>query len=203
MILVCLDLEGVLVPEIWIAFAQATGIEELKLTTRDIPDYDALMKRRIAILDEHGLRLRDIRNVIAGMDPLEGAREFLDRLRERYQVVILSDTFTQFAQPLMQKLGWPTLFCNSLVVDRDDRIVGYRLRQPDGKRHAAEALSSLGFTVIAAGDSYNDTSMLKAAHRGIFFRPPASIVAEFPEFPVTESYPELTARIEESVTAAV
>lgn len=189
--IVCLDLEGVLVPEIWISFSEATGIEELRLTTRDVPDYDALMKRRIGILDRNGLKLADIQRVIAGMEPLEGAREFMDSLREAGQVVILSDTFEQFAKPLMKKLGWPTLFCNTLVVDAEGRIVDYSLRQKDGKRKATEGLKALGFRVLAAGDSYNDVSMLKAADKGYFFRPPETIVKEFPDIPVAVDHKEL------------
>jgi phosphoserine/homoserine phosphotransferase len=188
---VCLDLEGVLVPEIWINTALKTGIDELKLTTRDIPDYDVLMKKRIGILDQHGLKLKDIQNVISHMEPLEGAKHFLDRLREKTQVIILSDTFTQFAAPLMKKLGWPTIFCNSLVIDDNGRIADYTLRQKDGKKHAVTAFKSLGYKVIAAGDSYNDISMLKTAESGILFRPPANIIGEYPEFPVLSEYEEL------------
>jgi phosphoserine/homoserine phosphotransferase len=187
----CLDLEGVLVPEIWINVAERTGIAELRRTTRDEPDYDKLMRFRIGILDRHGLKLRDIQEVIGMMDPLEGAQAFLDWLHERFQVVILSDTFEQFSQPLMRKLGWPTLFCNTLEIDGSGRIAGYRLRQPDGKRKAVEALRTLNFEVVAAGDSYNDTAMLAAAHAGILFRPPDNVAREFPQFPVTRSYDEL------------
>jgi phosphoserine/homoserine phosphotransferase len=190
-VLACLDLEGVLVPEIWINVAQKTGITELRLTTRDISDYDLLMKRRLAILDQHGLTLRDIQSVIATMAPLEGAGEFLSWLRERCQVVILSDTFSEFALPLMRQLAYPTIFCNRLEVDERGRIVNYHLRQPDQKRQSVIALKSLRFRVIAAGDSYNDTAMLAAADVGIFFRPPAAIIKEFPQFPVTQTYEEL------------
>jgi len=190
-VLACLDLEGVLVPEIWINVAQKTGITELRLTTRDISDYDLLMKRRLAILDQHGLTLRDIQSVIATMAPLEGAGEFLSWLRERCQVVILSDTFSEFALPLMRQLAYPTIFCNRLEVDELGRIVNYHLRQPDQKRQSVIALKSLRFRVIAAGDSYNDTAMLAAADVGIFFRPPAAIIKEFPQFPVTQTYEEL------------
>jgi phosphoserine/homoserine phosphotransferase len=189
----CLDLEGVLVPEIWINVALKTGIEELKRTTRDEPDYDELMRGRIDILDRNGLKLADIQTVIGAMEPLEGAPGFLEWLRERFQVIILSDTFDQFSQPLMRKLGWPTLFCNTLEIDAAGRIAGYRLRQPDGKRRAVEALHSLAFRVIAAGDSYNDTAMLAAADGGILFRPPDNVIREFPQFPVTRSYDELRA----------
>ncbi len=197
--IVCLDLEGVLVPEIWISFSDATGIKDLRLTTRDVPDYDALMKRRIGILDRHGLKLRDIQNVIETMNPLEGGREFLDALREKTQVVILSDTFDQFAKPLMKKLGWPTLFCNTLVTDEAGRVTDYRLRQKDGKRKATEGLKSLGFRAIAAGDSYNDVTMLKAADKGFFFRPPENIVKEFPEIPVAKTHQELLGLIMDEI----
>jgi len=189
--LACLDLEGVLVPEIWINVSQRTGIPELSLTTRDIPDYDRLMKQRLAILDRHGLRLPDIQTVIAGMAPLEGAGEFLNWLRERCQVIILSDTFYEFALPLMKQLGYPTLFCHRLEVDATGRIADYCLRLPDQKRQSVLALRTLRFRVIAAGDSYNDTAMLAAADAGIFFRPPSTISREFPQFPVTETYQEL------------
>jgi len=190
-VLACLDLEGVLVPEIWISVAQKTGIGELRLTTRDISDYDLLMKRRLAILEQHRLTLRDIQSVIAAMAPLEGAGEFLGWLRERCQVVILSDTFSEFALPLMRQLTYPTIFCNRLEVDESGRIVNYHLRQPDQKRQSVIALKSLRFRVVAAGDSYNDTSMLAAADAGIFFRPPTAIIKEFPQFPVTQTYEEL------------
>ncbi len=187
----CLDLEGVLVPEIWINVAERTGIAALRRTTRDEPDYDVLMKGRIAILDEHNLGLRDIQDVIAGMEPLDGAIAFMDWLRSRTQVIILSDTFGQFAQPLMKKLGWPTLFCHALDVDDAGRVRGYTLRQQDSKRRAVEALRSLNFRTVAAGDSYNDTTMLAAADGGILFRPPANVIADFPQFPVTTTYDEL------------
>lgn len=188
--LACLDLEGVLVPEIWINVAERTGIAELRLTTRDIPDYDQLMRGRLALLDQHGLKLSDIQQVIAGMGPLEGARECLDWLRERFQVVILSDTFYEFAQPLMRQLGWPTLFCHKLEVV-DDRVVGYTLRQPNSKRAAVQAFHGLQYRVIAAGDSYNDTAMLAEAEAGILFRPPQNVIDEFPPFPVTRTFEEL------------
>lgn len=187
----CLDLEGVLVPEIWINFAERTGIDELRLTTRDIPDYDVLMRKRLAILAEHGLKLADIHEVIDGMAPLPGAAEFLDWLRERFQVVILSDTFYEFAAPLMRQLGWPTLLCHKLVIDEAGRVSDYRLRMADQKRRAVEAFQELNFRVIATGDSYNDTSMLGAAEAGILFRPPQNVIDEFPQFPVTTSYDEL------------
>ena len=189
----CLDLEGVLVPEIWINVAEKTGIPELRRTTRDEPDYDKLMRGRLAILDRHTLGLPDIQAVIDGMAPLDGALEFLDWLRSRTQVIILSDTFAQFAQPLMRKLGWPTLFCNSLEVEPSGRIAGYRLRIPDGKRRAVEALRAIAFRTVAAGDSYNDTTMLATADAGILFRPPENVVRDFPHFPVTRTYDELRA----------
>jgi len=188
--LACLDLEGVLVPEIWINVAERTGIEDLRVTTRDIPDYDELMQHRLGVLERHALKLSDIQAVIDDMGPLDGAREFLDWLRDRYQVIILSDTFYEFAMPLMRQLGWPTLFCHQLEIS-DDRIVNYRLRQPDQKRESVKAFHDLNFKVIAAGDSYNDTSMLMQADRGILFRPPQNVIDEFPQFPVTREYTEL------------
>lgn len=197
---ICLDLEGVLVPEIWIAFAERTGIAAFRRTTRDEPDYNKLMRFRIALLDEHGLKLPDIQRVIGGMQPLPGARAFLDDLRARYQVLILSDTFYEFADPLMQQLGRPTLFCHRLIADGDGRIVDYRLRQPDQKRQAVLALKGLNFRVIAAGDSYNDTAMLGAADAGFFIHPPESIVAQFPQFPVTKSFDELKAALDGAAT---
>ncbi|MFZ1640645.1 MAG: bifunctional phosphoserine phosphatase/homoserine phosphotransferase ThrH [Candidatus Contendobacter sp.] len=188
--LACLDLEGVLVPEIWINVAERTGIEALRLTTRDIPDYDQLMRGRLALLDQHGLKLSDIQRVIAGMGPLEGAREFLDWLRERFQVVILSDTYYEFAMPLMRQLGWPALFCHRLEVV-DDRVVGYTLRQADSKCQAVRAFHGLNFRVIAAGDSYNDTAMLAEADAGILFRPPRNVIDEFPQFPVAWTFEDM------------
>ena len=189
--LACLDLEGVLVPEIWIAFAEQTGIEKLRLTTRDIPDYDELMRGRLKILDENNLKLTDIQKVIQKIKPLEGAYDFLGWLKSEFQVIILSDTFYQFAGPLMAQLDYPALFCNELIVDNEGRIANYRLRQVDGKTQAVTALQSLNFQVVAAGDSYNDTGMLKQADAGIFFRPPESITKEFPQFPVTHQYEEM------------
>ncbi|HEU5099957.1 MAG TPA: bifunctional phosphoserine phosphatase/homoserine phosphotransferase ThrH [Roseiflexaceae bacterium] len=191
------DLEGVLVPEIWIAVAERTGIERLRLTTRDIPDYDQLMRGRIAILREHKLTLADIQAVIATVEPLQGACEFLEWARAQMQVIILSDTFYEFAAPLMVKLGQPVLFCNTLEVDAANNIAGYRLRQTDGKRKAVAALKSLDFRVIAMGDSYNDTTMLGAADAGILFRPPANIVAEFPQFLVLHEYNRLREHLEQ------
>lgn len=193
--LVCLDLEGVLVPEIWIGVAERTGIEELRLTTRDISDYDVLMKRRIEILHEHGLGIGDIHEVIASLDPLPGAGDFLDRLRSSVQVAILSDTFYQFAEPLMRKLDWPSLYCNDLDIDGEGRVNGYRLRQPDQKRQAVRAFKELKFRVLAAGDSYNDLSMLAEAHAGFLFRPPEQLAEEYPHFPVTQTHDELHAAI--------
>jgi phosphoserine/homoserine phosphotransferase len=193
---VCLDLEGVLVPEIWIAFAERTGIAEFRRTTRDEPDYDKLMRWRLGLLRQHGLKLADIQDVIAGMGPLEGAREFLDELRARFQVLILSDTFYEFADPLMRQLGRPTLFCHRLVVDEQGFVAEYRLRLPDQKRHAVNALKGLNFRVIAAGDSFNDTAMLGAADAGFFIHPPPAIAAQFPQFPVCSSYGELRSAID-------
>jgi phosphoserine/homoserine phosphotransferase len=190
-VMVCLDLEGVLVPEIWINVALKTGIEELKITTREMPDYDALMKRRLAILDQHKLKLVDIQQVIAAMGPLEGAKDFLAWLRERCQVIILSDTFYQFALPLMKQLGFPTLLCNQLEVDSTDRIVNYHMRMQNQKKHSVAALKALNFRVLAAGDAYNDTAMLGEADAGFLFRPPVNVAKEFPQFPVTQTYEEL------------
>jgi len=186
----CLDLEGVLLPEIWVEFSKATGITELEVTTRDIPDYDQLMKFRLDILDQHGLGLREIQGVIAGLSPLPGATEFLDWLRRRFQVVILSDTFYEFAGPLMVQLGNPALLCHTLLSDETGRVTGYRLRQKDPKRQAVIALKTLYYRVIAAGDSYNDVSMLEEAHAGIFFRPPQRVLDEFPQYPVAMDYDE-------------
>ncbi len=200
MLLACLDLEGVLIPEIWIAFAEQTGIEALRLTTRDVPDYDVLMRKRLEILREHKLGLADIQATIARMQPLPGAENFLDWLRERFQVVILSDTFYEFAAPFMRQLGWPTLFCHALEVDSEGRVVGYRLRQNDPKRNAVRALSSLNFQIVACGDSYNDTAMLAEADAGIFFRTPENVVREFPHYPMANDYQELRAEFERART---
>ena len=191
----CLDLEGVLIPEIWIEFSERTGLPELAKTTRDEPDYDKLMRGRIEILNRERVGLPDIQRVIDGMRPLEGAREFLDWLRGYCQVVILSDTYYQFAAPLMRQLGYPTLFCNELIVDDAGRVRDYRLRLRDQKRESVKAFRKLNFHTIAAGDSYNDTAMLAEAHAGILFRPPRNVIAEFPQFPVTISYDELRAEI--------
>lgn len=190
--IVCLDMEGVLVPEIWIQVARSTKIKELRLTTRDIPDYDVLMKRRLKILKESGVKLAHIQKVIAAMQPLPGARNFLDTLRAKRQTIILSDTFYEFAMPLMRKLGFPTLFCNRLETDRAGFIQNYHLRQKDGKTRAVRAIKSMGFKVAAAGDSYNDIGMLKAADLGVLFDPPANIVKEFPGFKVTRDYSSLS-----------
>lgn len=189
--LACLDLEGVLIPEIWIAFAEETGIEELKATTRDIPDYDVLMKQRLRILDEHGLTLPQIQETISRLTPLDGAREFIDWLRERFQVVILSDTFYEFAAPLMKQLGYPTLLCHKLEVDEQGRITDYTLRQRDPKRQSVRAFQLLNYRVIATGDSYNDTTMLTQAEAGILFHAPDNVIAEFPQFPAVHTYEEL------------
>lgn len=193
---VCLDLEGVLVPEIWIAFAERTGIAAFRRTTRDEPNYDTLMRYRIDLLQQHNLKLPDIQRVIGSMQPMAGAREFLDDLRSRYQVLILSDTFYEFADPLMQQLGRPTLFCHRLIADAQGRVVDYALRQPEQKRQAVIALKSLNFRVMAAGDSYNDTGMLSAADAGFFIHPPEAIARQFPQFPVTSSYAELKAALD-------
>ncbi|MBU2966385.1 bifunctional phosphoserine phosphatase/homoserine phosphotransferase ThrH [Amphritea sp. 2_MG-2023] len=189
--LACLDLEGVLIPEIWIAFAEETGIEELKATTRDIPDYDVLMKQRLRILDEHGLTLPQIQATIDRLSPLEGAREFIDWLRERFQVVILSDTFYEFAAPLMKQLGYPTLLCHKLEVDETGRITDYTLRQKDPKRQSVRAFQLLNYRVIAAGDSYNDTTMLTQAEAGVLFHAPQNVIDEFPQFPAVQTFDDL------------
>ena len=194
--LVCSDLEGVFVPEIWINVAERTGIEELRLTTRDISDYDVLMKHRLSHLDANGLKLKDITDVIATMEPLPGARTFLDWLRARTQVIVVSDTYVEFAQPLMGKLGWPTLLCHDLTIDSSGAIAGYNLRQTDGKRKVVQAFTELNYQVLAMGDSYNDVNMLNAAHQGILFRPPQNVVDEFPQFAVTTTYDELRAFFE-------
>jgi phosphoserine/homoserine phosphotransferase len=193
--ILCLDLEGVLIPEIWIEFSKRTGIPELSRTTRDEPDYDKLMRGRLDILRQHRLGLPDIQRVISDMGPLPGAFEFLADMRSNFQVVILSDTFSQFAQPLMRQLGWPTLFCHELDIAPDGAVRDYRLRLADHKRAAVQAFKALNFMTIAAGDSYNDVAMLSEAHAGIFVHPPAHVAAQFPQFPVTNSYAELEAAI--------
>ncbi|MDF0651851.1 MAG: bifunctional phosphoserine phosphatase/homoserine phosphotransferase ThrH [Nitrospira sp. LK265] len=194
-VVVCLDLEGVLVPEIWINVAVKTGLDELKITTREMPDYDKLMRQRLDILDRQALKIGDIQDVIAKMGPLDGATDFLAWLRERCQVIILSDTFYQFAQPLMRQLGFPTLLCNQLEIDANGRIMNYHMRMQDPKKHAVAALKSLNFFTMAAGDSYNDTAMLGEADAGFFFRPPDHLPKEFPRFPVTQHYVELQERL--------
>lgn len=195
MYITCLDLEGVLVPEIWIAFAEATGIPELKKTTRDEPDYDKLMKYRIGILKEHGLGLKEIQDVIATIDPIPGAKEFLDELREIGQVIIISDTFTQFAAPLMKKLGWPTIFCNSLVVSESGEVVDFKMRVENSKLTTVKALQSIGYDTIASGDSYNDLAMIKASKAGFLFKSTDKIKADNPDLPAFETYDELLAAI--------
>jgi len=189
--LACLDLEGVLVPEIWIAFAERTGIEALRATTRDIPDYNVLMKQRLRLLDQHGLKIGDIQEVIATLQPLPGAIEFVDWLRERFQVIILSDTFYEFSAPLMRQLHWPTLFCHRLLTDDDGRVVDYKLRQEDPKRASVKALHSLNYRVLAAGDSYNDTTMLAEADVGFLIHAPRNVIEEFPQFKAVDSLAQL------------
>ena len=197
-VIVALDLEGVLVPEIWIAFARQTGMEKLKLTTRDIPDYDELMQGRLEVLNANGLTLSAIQEVIDTLSPLEGAKAFLDELRSLAQVIILSDTFEEFAQPLMRQLGWPTIFCHRLEVEAD-RIVRYHLRQPNQKQKAVAAFHSLNYRVIAAGDSFNDTTMLQEADAGFLFRAPENVKAQFPQFPAVEDYEALLQRVREAI----
>lgn len=193
--IVCLDLEGVLVPEIWIAFAEASGIPELKRTTRDEPDYDKLMKWRLSILKEHNLGLKEIQETIAKIDPMPGAREFLDELRELTQVIIISDTFTQFAKPLMKKLGWPTIFCNTLEVAENGEITGFKMRIENSKYSTVKALQSVGFDTIASGDSFNDLGMIKASKAGFLFKSTEQIIADNPDLPAFETYDELLAAI--------
>ena len=195
MYIVCADMEGIFTPEIWINVAERTGIEELKLTTRDISDYDVLMNKRLAILDKHGLKLQDIQAVISKMEPLDGALDFLNWLRSQLQVVIVSDTYVEFAGPLLEKLGWPTLFCNTLAVAADGRISGYILRQKDGKKKVAVALQNLNYKVIAIGDSYNDITMLTVAEKAILFRPPANVQSEYPQFPISTTYAQIKREI--------
>lgn len=197
--IVCLDLEGVLVPEIWIAFAKETGIPELTRTTRDEPDYDKLMNWRIGILKEHGLGLKQIQETIAKIDPMPGAKEFLDELRRITQVIIISDTFTQFAGPLMEKLGWPTIFCNSLEVAPDGEITGYRMRVKDSKLTTVKALQSIGYETVAAGDSHNDLAMIQASKAGFLFRTTEQIKGEYPERPAFETYEELLSAVKKAI----
>lgn len=196
--IVCLDLEGVLVPEIWIAFSERTGIPELRRTTRDEPNYDTLMKYRLGILEKHRLGLPDIQKVICELGPMPGARAFLDQLREDYEVIILSDTFYEFAHPLMRQLAWPTLFCHSLEVDVNGVVVNYHLRMPEQKREAVKRFREMNFTVVAAGDSYNDTAMLGEADAGILYHPPENVIREFPQYPVTLNYGELRTEIDKA-----
>ena len=197
--IVCLDLEGVLVPEIWVAFAEETGIPELKKTTRDEPDYDKLMKWRLGILKEHGLGLKEIQETIAKIDPMPGAKEFLDELRSMTQVIIISDTFTQFAAPLMKKLGWPTIFCNSLEVAENGEITGYRMRVENSKYSTVKALQSIGFETIASGDSHNDLGMIKASKAGFLFKSTEQIKKDYPELPAFESYDDLLHAIQQAL----
>ena len=196
MYILCADLEGIFVPEIWINVAEKTGIEELRLTTRDVSDYDELMRGRLEILKRKGLGIGDIQKVIQSMDPLDGAEDFLKWVRDRFQFILVSDTFVEFADPLLKKLDRPTLFCNSLVIDHNGMIIDYQLRQRDGKRHVIKALQSLDYTVIAVGDSYNDITMLTEADKGILFRPPDKIKHEFQNFPVIQIYDEFKAELE-------
>lgn len=196
--LICLDLEGVLVPEIWVAFAEASGIPELKKTTRDEPDYDKLMRWRLSVLKEHGLGLKEIQETIASIDPLPGAKEFLDELRSFAQVIIISDTFTEFAQPLMKKLGWPTIFCNSLVVAEDGEITDYKMRVENSKLTTVRALQSIGFETVASGDSYNDLGMILAGKSGFLFRTTEQIKADYPQILALETYEELLNALKEA-----
>lgn len=196
--LICLDLEGVLVPEIWVAFAEASKIPELKKTTRDEPDYDKLMRWRLSVLKEHGLGLKEIQETIASIDPLPGAKEFLDELRSFAQVIIISDTFTEFAQPLMKKLGWPTIFCNSLVVAEDGEITDYKMRVENSKLTTVQALQSIGFETVASGDSYNDLGMILAGKSGFLFRTTEQIKADYPQIPALETYEELLNALKEA-----
>jgi len=196
--LICLDLEGVLVPEIWVAFAEASKIPELKKTTRDEPDYDKLMRWRLSVLKEHGLGLKEIQETIASIDPLPGAKEFLDELRSFAQVIIISDTFTEFAQPLMKKLGWPTIFCNSLVVAEDGEITDYKMRVENSKLTTVRALQSIGFETVASGDSYNDLGMILAGKSGFLFRTTVQIKADYPQIPALETYEELLNALKEA-----
>lgn len=197
--IVCLDMEGVLVPEIWIAFAEESGIPELKRTTRDEPDYDKLMTWRLSVLKEHGLGLKEIQETIAKIDPMPGAKEFLDKLRSMTQVIILSDTFTQFATPLMEKLGWPTIFCNTLEVAENGEITGYKMRCPQSKLTTVKALQSIGFDTIASGDSHNDLGMIQASKAGFLFKSTDQIKADYPEIPAYEEYDELLEAIKEAL----
>ena len=197
--IVCLDLEGVLIPEIWINFAEKVGVEELKATTRDIPDYDELMRFRLKLCAQHDFRIQDIQEVIATLTPLEGAKQFCDELRAEHQLIILSDTYQQFATPMMRQLDWPTIFCHELILDTDGRITDYKLRKADHKRETVKRLHELNFSVVAAGDSYNDTTMLSEAEQGILFCPPQNVIDEFPQFPVATDYTQLRQHIDAAV----
>ncbi len=197
--IICLDLEGVLIPEIWINTAEKAGIEELKATTRDIPDYDELMRFRLDLVAKHDLRIQDIQAVIDTLTPLEGAKVFMDQLRADYQVIILSDTFQQFAVPMMRQLDWPAIFCHELIIDDEGRINDYKLRQQDQKRKAVKAFHDLNFKIVAAGDSYNDTTMLSEAEAGILFCPPQNVIDEFPQYPVAKTYAELRSEIDSAI----
>ena len=196
---VCLDLEGVLIPEIWINFAEKVGVEELKATTRDIPDYDELMQFRLGIIEKHDFRIQDIQAVIDTLSPLEGAQTFTKQLREDYQLIILSDTFQEFATPMMRQLDWPTIFCHELIIDDEGRINNYQLRKADHKRETVKRLQELNFKVVAAGDSYNDTTMLGQAEQGILFCPPQNVIEEFPQFPVATEYDQLRVEIDSAI----
>jgi len=198
--IVCLDLEGVLIPEIWINFAEKVGVEELRATTRDIPDYDELMRFRLDLCSKHDFRIDDIQAVIDTLSPLDGAKEFSDHLRADYQLIILSDTFQEFAEPMMRQLDWPTIFCHELIIDDQGRINNYKLRKPDHKRETVKRLQELNFNVVAAGDSYNDTTMLSQAEQGILFCPPQNVIEEFPQFPVAKSYPQLRNEIDAAIS---
>lgn len=197
--IVCLDLEGVLIPEIWINFADKVGVKELTATTRDIPDYDELMTFRLELCAKHDFRIQDIQEVISRLTPLEGAKTFLEQLRADYQLIILSDTFQEFAEPMMRQLAWPTIFCHELVIDEQGRINDYKLRKADHKRETVKRLHELNFSVVAAGDSYNDTTMLSEAEQGVLFCPPQNVIDEFPQFPVAKSYSELRAEIDSAM----
>jgi phosphoserine/homoserine phosphotransferase len=197
--IVCLDLEGVLIPEIWVNFAEKVGVEELKATTRDIPDYNELMRLRLDLLAKHDFCIQDIQAVIDTLTPLEGAKVFADQLRADYQLIILSDTFQEFAKPMMRQLQWPTLFCHQLIIDDEGRINDYKLRKPDHKRETVKRLHELNFNVVAAGDSYNDTTMLGEAEQGVLFCPPQNVIDEFPQFPVANSYQQLRAEIDKAI----
>ncbi len=197
--IICLDLEGVLIPEIWINTAEKAGIEELKATTRDIPDYDELMRFRLDLVAKHDLRIQDIQAVIDTLTPLEGAKAFMDQLRADYQVIILSDTFQQFAVPMMRQLDWPAIFCHELIIDDEGLINDYKLRQQDQKRKAVKAFHDLNFKIVAAGDSYNDTTMLSEAEAGILFCPPQNVIDEFPQYPVAKTYAELRSEIDSAI----